>query len=825
MLEAVDKLKFFLATAPGSFDTSPYDPNDPVAREERCLNRFQLPTGELISCVLWNGLFHVSGTDIVRALHFRFAAFGRPVRNAKKFEEGIFSDLRNLKSGTDATLEEPKSDFLELLFKYNCIRTQKKQKVFYWFSVPHDRLFLDALDRDLKREKLGVEPTTEAVAEPALSFVYNPNKSLFEQFTEQKALEDADATAPADQEKRVEEDGQNPPPVVITEAAGESAGEGLYRAKRRPSQISTSAANNSTNDNGTAVQEADGSQVLLVPPSKNMAYRSASGFSSIASTEDYHSSSPSSPANTTSSSAKLVQTFADPHANSIFGAFSLFEGSPTYKQRRKPGQKRPAKRLESSPGVASHSASPMPGSEFDDHYHSRPSSSSGLFASPLANQTIPGHPYSHPRDRHLRLSPMSPHPPLSAVSSSGEFSVLNPLDSCMLESNATSHQEPGAYGAARAYVCPLFSCGRLFKRLEHLKRHLRIHTSEKPYPCTRCGKRFARSDNLAAHLKIHEKLAARAGSTSSSDQRALEADEELDERMTSLLESMENVDDSEHPDPLSPQNDHLHTPNLIAAPNHNQPGYFHFQQQGLPTPPNVYPDQASCWPQYHGYPLAGSVLTPDQSPDPPGIYGIHSHVARPHSMESSYNFGGDSRRLRSTTPADIRGLDSFGRHSSAGPRIITDGQASYRPAHGGGEPMGLASDSPTLHQFQAQLNMVNTLHAEIKQEGLMQPSYVHAPGGDARRPEFVSHETVTSRENLQGPSPALLASSTSAISSPNSYPTAIPAQSHFAHPSQSMPPPSQPASSYQNCTQHSGQMVNEDPNLQNPPEQLVFDDL
>jgi hypothetical protein len=59
MLEAVDKLKFFLATAPTSFDTSPYDPQDPVAREERCLNRFQLPTGELISCVYWNGLYHV----------------------------------------------------------------------------------------------------------------------------------------------------------------------------------------------------------------------------------------------------------------------------------------------------------------------------------------------------------------------------------------------------------------------------------------------------------------------------------------------------------------------------------------------------------------------------------------------------------------------------------------------------------------------------------------------------------------------------------------------------------------------------------------------
>ena len=44
----------------------------------------------------------------MRALVFRFEAFGRPVRNMKKFEEGVFSDLRNLKPGVDACLEEPK---------------------------------------------------------------------------------------------------------------------------------------------------------------------------------------------------------------------------------------------------------------------------------------------------------------------------------------------------------------------------------------------------------------------------------------------------------------------------------------------------------------------------------------------------------------------------------------------------------------------------------------------------------------------------------------------------------------------------------------------
>lgn len=44
----------------------------------------------------------------VRALSFRFEAFGRPVKATKKWEEGVFSDLRNLKPGQDACLEEPK---------------------------------------------------------------------------------------------------------------------------------------------------------------------------------------------------------------------------------------------------------------------------------------------------------------------------------------------------------------------------------------------------------------------------------------------------------------------------------------------------------------------------------------------------------------------------------------------------------------------------------------------------------------------------------------------------------------------------------------------
>lgn len=59
----------------------------------------------------------------------------------------------------------------------------------------------------------------------------------------------------------------------------------------------------------------------------------------------------------------------------------------------------------------------------------------------------------------------------------------------------------------KRHPCPL--CQARFQRPEHVKRHLKSHSSEKPYQCEEpdCGKRFNRKDNLKAHLKkIHHKV-------------------------------------------------------------------------------------------------------------------------------------------------------------------------------------------------------------------------------------------------------------------------------------------------------------------------------
>lgn len=145
--DVVERLKFFLATAPSIFampisdlappahalamdtaSSSHANPNSVSSsastalttstniserslqfnEDQQRFRRFYLPNGEYISCVLWNGLYHITGTDIIRTLVFRFLTFGRRISNMKKFEEGVFSDLRNLKAGIDATLELPK---------------------------------------------------------------------------------------------------------------------------------------------------------------------------------------------------------------------------------------------------------------------------------------------------------------------------------------------------------------------------------------------------------------------------------------------------------------------------------------------------------------------------------------------------------------------------------------------------------------------------------------------------------------------------------------------------------------------------------------------
>ncbi|OKO90300.1 Transcriptional regulator ADR1 [Penicillium subrubescens] len=75
-------------------------------------------------------------------------------------------------------------------------------------------------------------------------------------------------------------------------------------------------------------------------------------------------------------------------------------------------------------------------------------------------------------------------------------------------------------------ICPV--CAQTFKKAEHLARHLRSHTKEKPFNCPVCNKAFARQDTLLRHSRSHP-AGSNAYTSTAGMYRAI--DESMDESM------------------------------------------------------------------------------------------------------------------------------------------------------------------------------------------------------------------------------------------------------------------------------------------------------
>ena len=484
----------------------------------------------------------------MRCLSFRFQAFGRPVKNSKKFEEGIFSDLRNLKSGTDASLEEPKSPFLDFLYKNNCIRTQKKQKVFYWYSVPHDRLFLDALERDLKREKMGQEATTQAQNEPALSFEFDSSQSLFEQLTKAQQANSSSFSAHAGNAYSQSTSpvmraiDSMPPPQIVPQTMpiqDDMVNPMAYSQASMPSTIASNLVKRE--QDYSQLQQYDRNGIPLSRAHQRhtsmpayMEYSPAPSFVS-SQYEDYSnrgiSFEPVTPPQHTqhlgpeptyiaNEDTNLYTAIPDvnsshsyqpmmqlpPNMNGQYSAtrnfqsnnvYSVIEGSPTYKQRRRRssipaglsaavttnGMAHQPHRSSDLRRSVSASVGPLPeGEEADDN--SPPAINNG---------------YSNMIAQHKEILELSRHnTPLPTMEDSPahqhNMTMMAPQDDYQSYGNdelapqslnTSPTNRPGPVRRARSatmmelgpyphksHSCPIPTCGRLFKRLEHLKRYV-----------------------------------------------------------------------------------------------------------------------------------------------------------------------------------------------------------------------------------------------------------------------------------------------------------------------------------------------------------------
>lgn len=78
-LQLIKDLDLFLVTAPVNW------------HENQVIRRYFLNKDEgFVSCVYWNNLYFITGTDIVRCIAYKMCHIGRRIVDRKKFEEGIF---------------------------------------------------------------------------------------------------------------------------------------------------------------------------------------------------------------------------------------------------------------------------------------------------------------------------------------------------------------------------------------------------------------------------------------------------------------------------------------------------------------------------------------------------------------------------------------------------------------------------------------------------------------------------------------------------------------------------------------------------------------
>ncbi|XP_028579402.2 transcription factor HIVEP2 [Podarcis muralis] len=125
------------------------------------------------------------------------------------------------------------------------------------------------------------------------------------------------------------------------------------------------------------------------------------------------------------------------------------------------------------------------------------------------HQSLEGHKWQFPG--HLQPVASEDLFPFHVHGHSGSFSrkkisSLNPAYSqysqkCIEQQSEDGHKKEHKPKKPGKYICPY--CSRACAKPSVLKKHIRSHTGERPYPCVPCGFSFKTKSNLYKHRKSH----------------------------------------------------------------------------------------------------------------------------------------------------------------------------------------------------------------------------------------------------------------------------------------------------------------------------------